>query len=99
MHEMRARQFGLQAALRTLPEKVFVTFDVDALDPAVIRATGTPEPGGFTWDEINAVLQEVFTTKTVVGLDVMELCGGDSASAFAAARLTYRMIGWAFRNQ
>ena len=96
MHRLRSGRFDAEAALARLPKNVYLTFDVDGLDPALIRSTGTPEPGGLTWEEANHLLRLVFTTKRVVGMDMMELCAGDPASAFCAARLLYRMIGWAF---
>ena len=98
MHRMRSGAFDVRAGLRALPHQVFLTLDVDALDLSLVRATGTPEPGGFTWTEINELLALIFSTKSVVGLDVMELCGGDPPSAFTVARLVQRMIGWRFGN-
>jgi agmatinase len=98
MHELRAGQVNLEADLARLPEKIFLTLDVDCLDTGLVRATGTPDPGGFTWDEANDLLARIFEAKTVVGMDIMELCGGDPASAFAAARLAQRMIGLRFPN-
>lgn len=93
MHDLRAGRFDAREALEALPDKIFLTFDVDALDLSLVRATGTPEPGGFDWQEINALLRLIFETRQVIGLDVMELCGGDPASAFCVARLVNRMIG------
>lgn len=98
MHTMRSGAFDVRAGLDALPEQVFLTLDVDALDLSLVRSTGTPEPGGFTWTEINDLLALIFATKSVVGLDVMELCGGDPPSAFTVARLVQRMIGWRFRS-
>ncbi|MBM4149789.1 MAG: agmatinase [Lentisphaerae bacterium] len=98
MHEIRSGGFDLERALSGLPEHVFVTFDVDALDLSLVRSTGTPEPGGFTWTEVTGMLSRIFGMRKVVGFDLMELCGGDPASAFCAARLTHRMIGWATPN-
>lgn len=99
MHEIRGGGFSVGEALDALPESVFVTLDVDALDLSLVRATGTPEPGGFTWDEINSLLARIFRRKRVVGVDVMELCGGDRISAFCAARLVHRMIGLRFAEE
>jgi len=98
MHDLRSGLFDVGAALEALPPRVFLTLDVDVLDLSLVRSTGTPEPGGFTWTEINELLEEIFTTKTVVGLDAMELCGGDPPSAFTVARLVQRMIGWRFNG-
>jgi len=88
--EQRVR---LADRLRRFPRQVYVTFDVDVFDPAVIRATGTPEPGGLDWYTAMDLLETLFRSKQVVGFDVVELSGGDPPSAFAAARLLYRMIG------
>ena len=99
MHELREGTFPLSKALDALPEEVFLTLDVDALDLSLVRATGTPEPGGFRWEEINHLLARIFRRKRVVGVDVMELCGGDRVSAFSAARLVHRMIGLRFAEE
>lgn len=79
--------------LAGLPRHIYITFDVDVFDPSVVRATGTPEPGGLGWYTALAMLEEIFAKKRVIGFDVVELCGGDTVSAFAVARLIYRMIG------
>lgn len=96
MHQLRSGRFDWEAALERLPERIFLTLDLDALDLSLIRSTGTPEPGGFGWEEIHHLLEAIFQRKTVVGFDLMELCSGDPVSAFVAARLLYRMIGWRF---
>jgi agmatinase len=80
-----------------LTDDVFVTFDLDALDPATLPATGTPEPGGLDWYEAVDLLQAVARKRRIVGFDVVELAplAGNVASDFLAARLVYRMIGLA----
>ena len=80
-------------AIERLPETVYVTFDVDVFDPAVVRATGTPEPGGLDWLTTMRLLEAIASSKRVLGFDVTELTGGDAVSAFTVARLVYRMIG------
>ena len=84
--------------LDLLTENVFVTIDVDGLDPSVIPATGTPEPGGLGWYETLRLLRMVCHHKNVVGFDVMELCPMPPyhASEFACARLIYKMLGYLF---
>lgn len=99
MHAIRSGHFDLDAALERLPEKIFLTFDVDALDLALVRSTGTPEPGGFTWDEITSLLQRICCQKHLVGFDMVELSSGDDASAFTVARLTYRLMGFAWLSR
>jgi len=86
--------------LAKLGDEVFVTFDLDALDPGILPGTGTPEPGGLDWFEAVDLLAAVAAKKRIVGLDVVELAPlpGHVASDFLAARLTYRMIGLALRS-
>jgi len=96
MYNYRKGKFDIDAALNKLPDPVFITFDVDAFDWSVILTTGTPEPGGFLWDEAMDLLYKIFMKKNVVGFDVVELSSqkGDNNSPFAAAKLIYKMIGF-----
>jgi agmatinase len=84
--------------LAALPEEVYVTVDLDALDPSVMPATGTPEPGGLDWYRTLAVLREVARARRIVGFDVVELApiAGLVAPDFLAAKLVYRLLGLAF---
>jgi agmatinase len=77
------------------PETIYVTFDVDGLDPSVISATGTPVPGGVLWWQAIKLLEKAIAGRTVIGMDVVELAPkeGDHASDFATAQLTYAMMG------
>ena len=72
----------------------FSSFDV--FDWSVVRSTGTPEPGGFLWDEAVTLLQQIFMAKSIVGIDIVEFCGDtqDRNSAFAVAKLIYKMLGF-----
>ncbi len=81
-----------------LPEEVYVTVDLDAFDPAIMPATGTPEPGGLDWYRALAVLREVARRRRIVGFDVVELSpiAGLVAPDFLAAKLVYRLLGLAF---
>ena len=81
-----------------LGEKVYITIDCDGIDPAVMPAVGTPEPGGLSWRELLTLLKLVMTKKTVVAADVVELCPipGLVAPNFLAARLVYKLIGYRF---
>jgi agmatinase len=98
MHLLRAGRFDLDAALKQLPEHVFLTIDVDVFDWSVIRSTGTPEPGGLMWDEAMVLLKRLFDAKTVVGCDVVELAPreDDPNSTFAVVKLIYKLIGFKF---
>ena len=82
------------------PDDVYITFDVDGLDPSVIGATGTPEPGGLTWWQAMGIVKKIALEAHIAGFDVVELApkGGDHASDFAAARLVYNLMGFAGLN-
>jgi len=86
--------------LDALSGEVYVTFDLDGLDPSVLPATGTPEPGGLDWYEAVDLLKAVAEARRIVGFDVVELSpiAGQVASDFLAARLVYRMFGLALAH-
>jgi agmatinase len=87
------------AVANTLSNEVYVTIDVDALDPAIMPATGTPEPEGLTYTEILDVLRAVRKAgKRIVGFDVVELAPmkGLHHPDLTAARLTYKALNIAF---
>jgi len=86
--------------LSALTDTVFVTFDLDALDPAALPGTGTPEPGGLDWYESVDLLRAVAARARIVGFDIVELAPipGQVASDFLAARLAYRLIGLALAS-
>ncbi len=77
------------------PKKIYITLDVDGLDPSVIRATGTPVPGGLGWYDTLTLLEKIISKRDVVGFDLVELAPvvGDHASDFAAAQLIYSVMG------
>jgi agmatinase len=82
-----------------LTDTVYITLDLDVLDPAIMPATGTPEPGGLLWDQMLRLLREVARHHTIVGFDVVELCPGiNKAPDYLAAKLVYKLIGYAFFN-
>jgi agmatinase len=70
---------------------VYLTIDVDGLDPGVIPATGTPEPGGLSWYQALAIIRKTTEAAAVVGMDITELAPrpGLHTADFAAAKLTY----------
>jgi len=76
--------------------KVFITIDVDGIDPSLIPGVGTPEPGGMGWHETLCFLRRVFETHEVIGCDVMELAPvvDSVVSEFSTAKLIYKLIGY-----
>lgn len=80
-----------------LGEHVYLTIDVDGLDPAVIPSTGTPEPGGLSWWDTIALIRALGAQRRIVGADVNELAvtgaaEADRRSAFTVAKLTYQIL-------
>ena len=84
-----------------LKENVYITFDVDGLDPSIINATGTPEPGGLFWDETMNVLRKVGENRNIVGFDVVELAPSKyhESSNFMTAKLVYKLLNYSFINK
>lgn len=85
-----------KAIAKITTPKVFITIDVDGIDPSLIPGVGTPEPGGLDWYGTTKFLRRVFETHQVIGCDVMELAPtGDSVvSEFTTAKLIYKLIGY-----
>ena len=86
-------------AVDLLTDDVYVTIDVDGFDPSIISATGTPEPGGLDWYQVNGLLAEVARRRRTVGFDVVELLPGHPPSAFTAAKLIYRFLAEIFNSR
>lgn len=86
--------------LEQLTNEVYITIDLDALDPAIMPATGTPEPGGLGWYEILHIIREVSRSKKIIGIDLVELLPrpGTESAVFLAAKLLYKTLGYVFEN-
>ncbi|HEY3885179.1 MAG TPA: agmatinase [Vicinamibacterales bacterium] len=95
---MRRDPRWIDAVVDSLNEDVYVTIDVDGLDPAIMPATGTPEPGGLSWPETTALLRAVAERRRIVAADVVELSPipGLIAPAFLCARLIYKLVTYRF---
>ena len=80
-----------------LGPQVYVSVDLDALDPAEMAAVGTPEPGGMRWLELVGLLRQVAEQRRVVGFDVCELAPneGPPANSYTAAKLVYKLVAYA----
>jgi agmatinase len=97
-HSLAALPGWGEEAVQHLSSEVYVTIDLDVLDPAIMPATGTPEPGGLDWWTITRFLKKVAQKKKIVGFDVVELAPipGLIAPDFLAAKLIYRFLGEIF---
>lgn len=86
-----------------LPQRVFISFDIDALEPWLCPNTGTPVPGGLTFEQAIAVVEELVRSgRTIVGFDVNEVspgADGDQWDGNVGARVLYKLIGWALLSQ
>ena len=99
-HDMAENEYWMEDVLDQLTGNVFITFDLDALDPSIMPSTGTPEPGGLFYYETLTFLKKVFAEKNVVGFDMVELCPNpqEKSSDFLAAKLYYKMLSYKFSS-
>ncbi|PIQ33592.1 MAG: agmatinase [Bacteroidetes bacterium CG18_big_fil_WC_8_21_14_2_50_41_14] len=88
----------MQQSIDLMGEKVYITFDLDGLDPSIMPATGTPEPGGLDWNTTIRYLRKVFDQRQVIGFDLVELApvAGNKAPNFLTAKLYYKMLSYKF---
>jgi len=86
----------VEAVVGELSGDLYVTLDLDVLDPAIMPATGTPEPGGLSWRQVLDLLRAVSKTCAIRGFDVVELSPlpGMVAPDFLATKLIYRIMGY-----
>jgi len=86
-----------ETVLDSLSDTVYVSVDLDVLDPALMPAVGTPEPGGMSWHELVGLLSKVAESRRIVGFDVCELAPADGppACSYTAAKLVYKLVAYA----
>ena len=90
----------VQSVIDACAENVYITFDCDVLDPSIMPATGTPEPGGMTWEQVNELFARLAQQRNIVGFDLCELAPIPTLHhpQFIAAKLIYRLIGYFFAD-
>lgn len=95
---MRREKNWIDRIVDSLGETVYITIDADGMDPAIMPAVGTPEPGGLSWYEMLALLRAVMSARKVVGCDLVELCPipGMIAPNFLCAKLIYKILTYRF---
>jgi agmatinase len=96
--DMRRDPKWIDAVVASLAENVYVTIDVDGMDPAIMPATGTPEPGGLSWAEITTLLRATAERRRIVAADIVELSPipGLVAPNFLCAKLLYKLLTYRF---
>ena len=89
------REAVVREAASFLGPRIYLTIDLDVLDPSILPSTGTPEPGGLRWEEICWFVRELTRGREVIGFDVMELAPipGLHAPDFMAAKLLNKVLG------
>jgi agmatinase len=90
-----------EEAVAGLTENVYLTIDIDGLDPSLVAQTGTPEPGGLGWYETVGLIRTLARSRRVVGMDLTEYSyvEGFDASAFLCAKLIYKSLAFIFETQ
>ena len=89
----------MDKSIAQMTDLVYLTIDLDAFDPSIMPATGTPEPGGLLWNTTIRYLRKVFEAKTVVGFDITEFAPleGQHAPQFLVAKLYYKLLSYRFK--
>jgi agmatinase len=86
-----------------LPASVYVSFDIDGLDPALCPSTGTPVPGGLSFQQAMYLVKRIVENgKTIIGFDLDEVVpgpDGDEWDANVGARVLYKLCGWMLHSQ
>ncbi|MBC8418931.1 MAG: agmatinase [Desulfobacterales bacterium] len=100
-HEIIRGSNVVPKLIRELTQDVYITIDLDVLDPSIMPSTGTPEPGGLDWYDLLGLLEPVIMERNVVGMDVTELLPNpvNRAPDFLAAKLIYRILSMIFAQK
>ena len=90
----------IDEAIDGLTENVYLTIDIDGLDPSIVPTTGTPEPGGLGWYETLTLIRKLAEKKRVVGMDLVEYSYFENydSPAFLCSKLVYKSLAYIFRN-
>jgi len=96
MADLASNRASIDRITEWLSQDVYITMDVDVLDPSIMPAVGTPEPDGMSWRQILDIVELVTRHKHVVGFDLMEFCPaeGSGSCAYLLAKLAYKVIGY-----
>ncbi|MDM7923908.1 MAG: agmatinase [Pyrinomonadaceae bacterium] len=91
----------IDKAIDGLTDNVYLTIDIDGLDPSLVPTTGTPEPGGLGWYETLALIRKLAEKKNVVGMDLVEYSYVENydSPAFLCSKLIYKSLGYIFRDE
>jgi agmatinase len=88
-------------AIDSLSDRVYLTIDIDGLDPSIVPTTGTPEPGGLGWYETLSLIRQLAERKQIVGMDLVEYSyfKDYDSPAFLCSKLVYKSLAYIFQNE
>jgi agmatinase len=97
-HQLSERTNWMERSIELMSDPVYVTIDLDVLDPSIMPSTGTPEPGGLDWNVLIQYLKKVFQAREVVGFDLVELAPLEQLKApdFLVSKLYYKLLSYKF---
>ncbi len=97
-YDIRTNKYWKEDVINAIGDNVYITIDLDVLDPSIMPSTGTPEPGGLLWNETLDLLKMVFSNSNVIGCDIVELAPkeGIHAPDFMAAKLFYKLLSYKY---
>ncbi|HZJ73287.1 MAG TPA: agmatinase, partial [Perlabentimonas sp.] len=100
-HKIMDNDEWMGKAIDLLTEDVYLTIDLDGLDPSILPSTGTPEPGGLMWYQTLTFIRKMIERKNLVGFDIVELCPNpqEKSSDFTAAKLLYKILSYKFTKE
>lgn len=98
--DIAGRTDWIDDAVNSLTENVYLTIDIDGLDPSIVPTTGTPEPGGLGWYETLTLIRKLAEKKRIVGMDLVEYSYFENydSPAFLCAKLVYKSLAYIFRG-
>lgn len=90
----------IDEAIDGLTDNVYLTIDIDGLDPSIVPTTGTPEPGGLGWYETLTLIRKLAEKKRVVGMDLVEYSYFENydSPAFLCSKLVYKSLAYIFKD-
>ncbi len=99
--DMYGKTSWIDESINLMTENVYLTLDLDVIDPSIMPSTGTPEPGGLDWHTTIRYLRKVFEMKNIVGFDMVEFApiDGLTAPGFLVAKLYYKLLSYKFNTK
>jgi agmatinase len=99
--DIAGRTDWIDDAIDSLTDNVYLTIDIDGLDPSIVPTTGTPEPGGLGWYETLTLIRKLAEKKRVVGMDLVEYSYFENhdSPAFLCAKLVYKSLAYIFNGE